>query len=1268
MVLPDLDKLLDENKNDFGLTKEDITEYNVSNAYKTEHLNVTHVYLQQRYQDIRVFNGILNLNLVNNQPVSYGNRWISNIRAKAPTTTPDVTALNALQRTAMHLNHNFTAATEISREQNKLGAYTKFKFEQNNLSREIIPVELVWLEGDGKNMYLCWMVSINEINVDNLWDVFIDAHTGAFVKKDNRAIHCEIDISDNFQIKENPTVPFSPPLLPVLVTPDSSYNVFPLTIESPNHGTRAIITRPWLAAGPGNEAVTLGWHKTGTNNYTYTRGNNVYAYDDINHDDAPGLSPDTFNLRFDYPYSITSSAQLNLKSCITNLFYWNNLMHDVTYQYGFNEASGNFQSNNLGRGGLGNDYINAEAQDGQSLNNAVFYTYPDGTPGRMQMYLWSAASTNPLRINSPASIDGQMLSVESNFSVNNKLVNVGAKTGDLLLVNDTGGSTHLGCGAMSNAGSLPGKIAVIDRGTCDFVTKVKNVQNNGAIAAIVIDNVPNEAPFVMGGSDNSITIPAVMIGYGDGVALKAVMSNNTVNATESTALTFVPDGDFDGGVISHEYGHGVSTRLTGGPAAPNCLDNAEQMGEGWSDFFALMMTTDWTVATSAQSRGIGTYVKGQPPSGVGIRTYPYAVDMTVNPFTYADVANSSGSVHYIGSIWATMLWEMVWSIIAITPPEQDMYNGTGGNNVAMQLVIDGLKLQPCNPGFVDGRNAILLADQLYYGGQYRCAIWNAFAKRGLGKSASQGSAYSYTDGVAAYDVPSGVKLKSTLNLAIGGEGQEATFNLKATCECVGKNVVTIKDVLSNDLTYIPGSGGTINGNTVSFVADTIAPLDSVLFSYKAYVNSCSATQTSTLNNESVEGTSQYVTVQLNNGNPKVWSKVTSQSVSPTHSWNGPDYATASDFVLKLITAVSTTSGPVEIGFNHRYNTEPTWDGGVVEYSINAGATWIDAKPFFTENTYPSTIASNSGTSIAGRAAFTGNSDTQFGSSGFIHSTIRLVLGGPQSLLIRFRMVCDANTGVSGINGWFIDDITIKQLSGLTNKTKVVDNNQNLDSIYYALQTSIYSENKIYVDLNSNGNKSGTSWLNGIKYLPIAISIAGCRSIDSVLVAKGTYFPTLINARTQSFNIPDNTFVFGGFPTGGGTFAQRNFVSNESILSGDLGTLNNITDNSYHVVKIDSARQNTILDGFTITNGNANGVSNNSFGAAVLCLGNLIMNNVTINNCFSIADGELIRIRSAAGNLKLKDCTLHGPNDAKVQVLNTNGAQVTVQGSTQVYKN
>ncbi len=85
-----------------------------------------------------------------------------------------------------------------------------------------------------------------------------------------------------------------------------------------------------------------------------------------------------------------------------------------------------------------------------------------------------------------------------------------------------------------------------------------------------------------------------------------------------------------------------------------------------------------------------------------------------------------------------MLWEMNWALIDKYGLDPDIYNGTGGNNIALQLVIDGLKLQPCNPGFVDARNAILQADQVNNAGANQCLIWTAFAKRGLGYSATPG--------------------------------------------------------------------------------------------------------------------------------------------------------------------------------------------------------------------------------------------------------------------------------------------------------------------------------------------------------------------------------------------------------------------------------------------------------------------------------------------------------------------------------------------------
>jgi len=146
----------------------------------------------------------------------------------------------------------------------------------------------------------------------------------------------------------------------------------------------------------------------------------------------------TFDYNFNPVYSFTDQSE---DAAITNLFYWTNIAHDITYMYGFDESSGNFQELNYSGLGLGGDQVNAEAQDNSGSCNANFSSPPDGFSGTMQMY------------------------------------------------------------------------------TCNS-----------------------------------------------------------------------RDGSFDNNVIVHEFGHGISIRLTGGPSISDCLFNDEQMGEGWSDWYGLMLT------------------------------------------------------------------------------------------------------------------------------------------------------------------------------------------------------------------------------------------------------------------------------------------------------------------------------------------------------------------------------------------------------------------------------------------------------------------------------------------------------------------------------------------------------------------------------------------------------------------------------------------------------------------------------------------------------
>jgi hypothetical protein len=238
-----------------------------------------------------------------------------------------------------------------------------------------------------------------------------------------------------------------------------------------------------------------------------------------------------------------------------------------------------------------------------------------------------------------------------------------------------------------------------------------------------------------------------------GDSLKARLLRDSVFVSLNPEIDFsgVYDSDMDDAVIAHEYGHGISSRLTGGPANSNCLSNQEQAGEGWSDFFGLVLTHG-AMDSVERARGVGTWLSYQPISGLGIRTYRYSRNMTTNPFTYNSV-KTAAIPHGVGSVWCSMLYDMYWNLIDKYGYDSNLYTGKGGNNRALQLVVDGLKLQPCNPGFTDARDAILAADKMNNNGADSSLIWSTFARRGLGYSANQGVSTSRTDGTEAFDLP-----------------------------------------------------------------------------------------------------------------------------------------------------------------------------------------------------------------------------------------------------------------------------------------------------------------------------------------------------------------------------------------------------------------------------------------------------------------------------------------------------------------------------------
>jgi len=466
-------------------------------------------------------------------------------------------------------------------------------------------------------------------------------------------------------------------------TANDSYNVF---LEDPGKVPQVVVSGP----GSGNAQSPGGWVGAGAQTSINITGNNTHTYLDTdanNAADSGGTAVTNGNFLTAVNLTAQPSTTENKAVAVQNLFYLNNFAHDVLYRHGFDEAAGNFQTNNFGQGGAANDAVNAEAQDGSGLDNANFATPNDGSAPRMQMYLWSGSTpTGLVKVNS---IDYGAYG--SSFGA--ALTSTGV-TGPLSVMVPADGCTA------ATAGSLTGKVAIIDRGTCDFTVKVKNAQNAGAVAVLIANNVAGNA-FAPGGTDRKVKIPSAMVSQADGTTLKGLAgSSSTLRKNPATPLKL--DGDLDSDIVFHEYGHGLTWRMIGGMSGPL----AGAIGEGAADVNAFLINGD---------DRIGEYAYSDP---IGIRRYPYEN----YPLTYSDVTGAG--VHADGEIYAAAMWQVLENYLAAGLTADDLHGD----------FVDGMNYTPATPTFESMRDGMLEAIATGYP-ERGCLIWKGFAASGIGVGA-----------------------------------------------------------------------------------------------------------------------------------------------------------------------------------------------------------------------------------------------------------------------------------------------------------------------------------------------------------------------------------------------------------------------------------------------------------------------------------------------------------------------------------------------------
>jgi large repetitive protein len=935
----------------------------------------------------------------------------------------------------------------------------------------------------------------------DLWGYVVSAETGELLERD----HLTQDAAFTYRVYADTAAPFTPLDGPIADwtphpsgVPNGSSPPFispvPITIDGFNTNPGGTFD-PWLVAGA-----------------TTTTGNNVDAYADIvandgfnNGDLRPTAMGTSFNFTYDTSSAPGTTAQRN--ASVTSLFFMNNWLHDYFYDSGFNEAAGNAQANNFGRGGAQNDRLLAEAQDYSGTDNANMSTPADGQSPRMQMYVFTGASVSLVEAQPLNALYTPGTAAFGPTTFNITFDGVVAEDGTGPDVNDI-------CEAVTN--NVMGKIAIINRGTCTFESKAFRAQQAGAAGVILVNNAAGGAPGMAEDAAFNATIPTLSLSQDDGNALKAAIAMQAQQVTLRRDPPKVDrDGTLDNQIVAHEWGHYIHRRLVPTCTTLNCgtfgCGQCGGQGEGWGDFVAMHMTL-----RPGDNMTSGTYAAAIYASDAfgdaayfGIRRYPYSRDFTKNGLTFRHItagqtlpplvpsnstAPDNNQVHNTGEVWASMLFE------AYT--ELQLFGGHTFDEAKRRMadyIVAGMKLAPANPTFTQQRDGILAAaraadlmDAMY--------LADGFARRGAGTCAVSPAATSTTHAgvVEDFDNVGVMQITGTVLSEVPGcdndgvvdTGETGTVDVSVFNSGIGYLLNTSVSVTSGtaSVTFPSGNSAVIPsiapGATgiakvpVALVAGTTAIVDADFAITANNATACTTTTSATasgrMNYDKVLSSSATEEFEASPSNWVEWGAVGYETLATTlwaprrqvvndYWYNGANHTAVSDTALESPPIIAG-AGNLTISFVHAFDldylTGPPryYDGGVVEVSNNNGMTWTDVANLGAVPGYTGALLTGTGNPIAGRQAYSRRNAAWPNTN-----TVTLNLGNQfagQTIKIRFRIGTDNQVRTPGTQGWFIDTVTV---TGATNTP--------FDTI---VQDPIGCSNNLCANVTCNDNNACTT--------------------------------------------------------------------------------------------------------------------------------------------------------------------------------------------------
>ncbi|MCP3101099.1 M36 family metallopeptidase [Myxococcus sp. K15C18031901] len=822
-------------------------------------------------------------------------------------------------------------------------------------------------------------------------------------------------------------------------------------------------------------------------NASQAAGNNVRAYaDHVNPDgytegqdlQAPvGPGPRQFHYDFDPALEpIVPGNPNQTRAAIVSLFYTTNWLHDYFYESGFTEVAGNAQQDNLGRGGVANDPLLAEAQNlGPTVtvrNNAYMYVPKDGTSPRMEMFLWEVPETRNVRVGSTDYATGRAEFGQRTFDL---------RDGRLVLANSgTSTVTTTACTALTN--DVTGAIVLADRGGgCSYELKAVNAQSAGAAGLIVLNHIPGAEPPVMFEADASLnpTLPVLSVTYEAGVAFKELLRNGAVTGTMSRRLTRPErDGTIDNTVVAHEWGHLLHLRLVS-CAEPQCLAQSE----GWADFIALhlMVRSGDDLDGTYGVGGYAAFITGDS-TYYGARRVPYSRNPARNALRFRHLSESEAlpdthplrdnygahaDAHNAGEVWASMLFDGYLALIEqVGKPGSDLATFADAKRRMADYVVEGMKLAPVDPTFTEQRDALLMAAVSTNAGDARL-LAQAFARRGAGTCASSPPRKAQDFDTLTESELAQPDLRFELEKADDSErscdaerddvldaGEAGLLRLKVTNQgLVAAEGVTI--AFASNLPQVMGlpSGDLTLPTLLPFTSTTLTfPISLPQASVPTRVLELTLTPPATLTCDARPrhlfaridhdlGTDSRDTVEspvtawtatvLEGSADQRWQRVvTDDSTASTlnHVWHMKDDFDFADTALVSPPLKISNTAPFTLRFDHRHafayidrgpGRRDYWTGGVVELSVDGGQTWEDVNKYVTPG-YGGTLDATTSNKLAGRPAYVDRSSSW---PALVPSPL-MDFGTRfkgKTLQLRFRF---GSPWLIESQGWDIDDITL----------------------------------------------------------------------------------------------------------------------------------------------------------------------------------------------------------------------------------------------------